>query len=722
MAGTQTPQTGIKNADELITLAAAYNLTVTVETTDRETITAHVVRIAIPVPVAYAGTELGRAIEGDTLTMLWTRPNKGGRGRLEDATAWSAHSSRKVRTLRALTAGVETLGRSSAQYARDTAPLPDDVVDAPHALHIDGKVRKEGIPADRVRTFVKNRRFNGLHTHQDDDGAIVCDNRRYVPMHPQENAGVPSEEQPVTVDTFHADKAAHLLNTLGDADTFTHHHTGRDATTSEDTRDRDETTKAIATEMQGGALAQWTKGAELVLQRSGRTLRITPSPRPAPADDRKHVRTVNGGTPVLIPTRDALAEINHAMMDGKNDVREMSAARGHARIVYKDRERGTVTLRPATADDVTPAARPAATVLAADPIPAAVSVLDGMPGREITRQELRTPADVLTHTEYVVQLRDAGIWTLPNHDDGSAMTRGQVAHALRRTLDNAPGRARTTRDDDGTVYLSNGRQAARYIPAALIAGHSTDLCPGCGTPYATNGDGPCTDGRSTTKEQPAPAAPAPAADTTPLFSALAAYEATMLCTSPRDLDDLARHLHAVSKAVPTAHHREIMAAQADVIEGAWEALRTAGNLRARNAANDQARAAVDRARAAILTVAPHAHRMHGTDVPSTAEEIQAAAVAYNAVGRTAEELPAIENGTPKVRVHCTSDSGTGWHVTATIAAGIDTPRGFIPAHPAIVVKLRKRDGRQDAAANARRVFGALFRVDVPVEYVADRRP
>ncbi|MFE1206386.1 hypothetical protein ACFW5V_32385 [Streptomyces sp. NPDC058762] len=720
---TNTPQTGIKNADELIKLADAYGLTVTVETTPRETITAHVVRLAIPVPAAYAGTELGRAISSDTLTLLWTKPTKGGRGRLDDATSYGTFSRRKLRTLRMVKASIEGMGRDSQRYARETAPQPEDVVDGPHALHIDGKVRKEGIPADRVRTFVKNRRFNGLHTHQDTDGAIVCDNRRYVPMTPQQNAGPVAEEQSEPVDTFAADEAAKLLGTLGDATTFTHHRTDRDATTSEHTRDRDETLKAIAAEMQGGALGRWAKGVELVLQRSGRTLRITPGTRPAPADTRQHVRTVNGGAPVLVPTRDALAEMNHAMMDGKKDVREMSEVRGHARIVYKDRERGTVTLRPATADDVAPvAARPAAEVLAADPIPADASVLDAMPGREITRQELRTPSVVLTHTDYVVQLRDAGIWTLPNHDDGCTMTRGQVAHALRSTLDNAPNRARTTRADDGTVYLSNGRQAARYIPAARIADHSADLCPGCDTPYATNGDGPCTGGRSTTTEQPAPAAPAPAADTTPLFAALAAYEATMFCTSPRDLDDLARHLHAVSKAAPTADHREILAAQADVIEGAWEALRTAENLRARNAANDQARAAVDRARAAILTIAPHAHRMHGTDMPDTAEEIKAAAVAYNAVGRTAEDLPAIEAGTPQVRVHCSSDSGTGWHVTATITAGIDTPRGFIPAHPAIVVDFRKRDGRQDAAANARRVFGALFRVDVPVEYVTDRRP
>ncbi|MFJ4084969.1 hypothetical protein ACIP2Z_39250 [Streptomyces iakyrus] len=482
----ETQKTGIKNADELIALADAFGLTVTVETTDRETLTSYVVRFAIPVPVAYAGTELGRTIAGDTITLLWTKAKKkGARGCLVDATVWSVVSHRKVRTLREVDAAVRTLGHSSAKYARDAAPLPEDVVDAPHALYINGELRREGIPAERVRTYVKNRRFAGRLTHQDADGAIICDTRRYAPM-----PSAPAEETP------------------------------------------------------------------------------------APAEERMHVRIANGGTPELLESRDALEEINHAMMDGKRDVREMSEGRGNARIVYRD-QRGTVTLRRATAEDI-----------------------------------------------------------------------------------------------------------AAYAPA------------------------------------PEPAAPVEAA---PLFAALAAYEATVLCTSPRDLDDLARHLHAVGKAAPTAHHREVLEAEADVVEGAWESLRTAGNLRARNAANDKARAAVERARAAILAVAPHAHRMHGTDLPSTAEEIRAAAVAYNAVGSTPEELSAVETGTPQVRVRCSSDSGTGRKVTATITAGVDTPQGFLPAHPAIVETFHRRDGREDAAANARKVIGALFRVAVPVEYVRKSR-
>ncbi|MGY1502982.1 hypothetical protein ACW4TU_41510 [Streptomyces sp. QTS52] len=255
--------TGIPNADEIITLALAYGLNVTVETKQRDTLTSHTVRICIPVPVAYAGTELGRTIAADSVTMLWTKgTSKGARGRLEDATAWSATDSRKVRTLRLATARVETMGRDSNRYARETAPLPEDVIDAPHALYIDGELRREGLPAAHVRTIVKNRRFRGWLVHQDDENAICSDDRRFVPVQP-----APAED--------------------------------------------------------------------------------------APADERKHVRIINGGTPEIIDTRAALHEINTAMMQpGTRAVREMSAARSTAHIAYKNPERGTVELRPATAEDL----------------------------------------------------------------------------------------------------------------------------------------------------------------------------------------------------------------------------------------------------------------------------------------------------------------------------------------------------------------------------------
>ncbi|MGP4046893.1 hypothetical protein [Streptomyces sp. 2A115] len=231
--------------------------------------------------------------------------------------------------------------------------------------------------------------------------------------------------------------------------------------------------------------------------------------------------------------------------------------------------------------------------------------------------------------------------------------------------------------------------------------------------------------RPAVEEQPPPAeetAP-PAPDAGPLFAALAAYEMAghaSLGSAPRDLADLARHLITLGKAVPE-HHLAIVEAH-DAVEDAWDALRKARSLTARNAAHDQARAAVEQARAVILAVAPHAHRMHGTDMPATADAIRAAALAYNAVDAMPEELSAVETGTPTVRVHCRSDSGTGWTVTARITAGVDSPVGHIPAHPPIVVKFRKREGREDAAENTRRMFGRLFRVSVPIAYVADRRP
>ncbi|MFJ4880122.1 hypothetical protein ACIP93_33610 [Streptomyces sp. NPDC088745] len=215
----------------------------------------------------------------------------------------------------------------------------------------------------------------------------------------------------------------------------------------------------------------------------------------------------------------------------------------------------------------------------------------------------------------------------------------------------------------------------------------------------------------------------PPAAAAPLFAVLAAHEAVRdasLSPSPRDLRTVIRHLETLPLAAPVSLHREIREAQ-NAVEEAWEAMFAPRARATRNAAHDKARTAIERARAVTLAVAPNACQMRGTDMPATAEEIRTAALAYNTVEGSPEELSAAETGTPTVRVHCRSDTGTGWTVTARITAGVDSPLGHIPAHPPIVVKFRKVDGRLDAAANARRVFGALFRVDVPVEYVADRR-
>jgi len=46
-------------------------------------------------------------------------------------------------------------------------------------------------------------------------------------------------------------------------------------------------------------------------------------------------RTENGVT-APVSVRDALAEVNHAMMAGKGDVREMSSGRGRHSIEYRD--------------------------------------------------------------------------------------------------------------------------------------------------------------------------------------------------------------------------------------------------------------------------------------------------------------------------------------------------------------------------------------------------
>ncbi|MFD9190325.1 hypothetical protein ACFWCA_19105 [Streptomyces phaeochromogenes] len=72
-----------------------------------------------------------------------------------------------------------------------------------------------------------------------------------------------------------------------------------------------------------------------------------PHPRPAEGEEQHHVRVVDSGTPEVIPTRDALAEIAAAMTEpGKDAVRRVSESLSHTRIVYRESARGTVDLRP----------------------------------------------------------------------------------------------------------------------------------------------------------------------------------------------------------------------------------------------------------------------------------------------------------------------------------------------------------------------------------------
>ncbi|MFJ4902942.1 hypothetical protein [Streptomyces sp. NPDC088727] len=137
-----------------------------------------------------------------------------------------------------------------------------------------------------------------------------------------------------------------------------------------------------------------------------------------------------------------------------------------------------------------PQERPAVEVLAADPIPAATSVRDGMPGRPVGVNGVRA-VDALTDDAYVVQHRSGLTWVLPNHDDRAHMTRAQVLGGLAWARKAAPDRTRINVDTNGTVYASTGWSAARYLPVNLFSDYSEDSCPGCGTPYATNGDGPC---------------------------------------------------------------------------------------------------------------------------------------------------------------------------------------------------------------------------------------
>ncbi|MEV7297501.1 hypothetical protein AB0N79_38750 [Streptomyces microflavus] len=226
----------------------------------------------------------------------------------------------------------------------------------------------------------------------------------------------------------------------------------------------------------------------------------------------------------------------------------------------------------------------------------------------------------------------------------------------------------------------------------------------------------------------------PAVSPAPLFTALAAYEATNdigMNATPEDLERLARHLLSLAPGAPSPERRALVAAHY-ALEAAAESLTAAAERRGKpgqlpivKAASQQADAAIGAAREAILGVQPHARRIRGTDMPTTADAVRAAARAYLTVTGTPEELAAVESGTPTVQVWCSSDKQSGWTVTAHMAAGVcaelDGRPVHIPAHPPILVTFRKRDGRVGADVNARKELGSRLRFSIPVEYVEDRR-
>ncbi|MGA5453849.1 hypothetical protein ACPCVO_45270 [Streptomyces umbrinus] len=187
---TAPQKTGIKNADDLITLALAFELNVKITTETASAAVNHTIRITIPVPPVYTGTDQGRAIAANALTMTWSkRTTARARGLLANATLESPDSLRKVRTLLALDTAVRALSDDAARHARDTAAHPEDVVDAPHTLYMGDEPRRADIPAAQVRRIVAMRRRSGRPVNQHSDtGAIHIGNHSYVPA---EHAAAP---------------------------------------------------------------------------------------------------------------------------------------------------------------------------------------------------------------------------------------------------------------------------------------------------------------------------------------------------------------------------------------------------------------------------------------------------------------------------------------------------------------------------------------------------
>lgn len=222
----------------------------------------------------------------------------------------------------------------------------------------------------------------------------------------------------------------------------------------------------------------------------------------------------------------------------------------------------------------------------------------------------------------------------------------------------------------------------------------------------------------------------------PNFTAYAAHEAAgfaLLRPNPEEITSLRRQLRALHPEAPAVPHPGLLAADATLKsadEAATAARMLTGTVRTRavGAAGDQLRTAVQQATRAILAIEPTAARFRGTDLPVTPETITAAALAYIKAEAEPEEIEAIGQGTPMVLVRCRSDHKLGREITARITAGVRTTQWWMEAHPPLILRFRRPDGRLSAADNARHLLWRedparryLAVTDVPVDFCNDPR-
>ncbi|QWQ43074.1 hypothetical protein KME66_20400 [Streptomyces sp. YPW6] len=102
-------------------------------------------------------------------------------------------------------------------------------------------------------------------------------------------------------------------------------------------------------------------------------------------------RTENGTT-TTISIREGLAELNHAMMGGRREVRSMSSGRTQHSIEYKDGRKVTLTLTDAPEPDTEPAEWATAH--------SGFTAHRFRDGRALCRKNIRPRSHSLIHGEY----------------------------------------------------------------------------------------------------------------------------------------------------------------------------------------------------------------------------------------------------------------------------------------------------------------------------------